>query len=141
MNSPIDLVPPLVRPARQYRMNFTVGEHSARHVRRIVRMYLRLWEMTGLADAAELAVTELLANVVRHVPDRRCSVLVLRTPEGLRVEVGDGAPGMPGVRSADPLDEAGRGLALLAAVVDAWGVVALPEGGKTVWFECAAAPS
>ncbi|MET8678235.1 ATP-binding protein [Streptomyces sp. NPDC004647] len=124
-------------------MSFTVGDHSAGHVRRIVRAYLRLWDMTELADAAELAVTELLANVVRHVPDRRCSVLVVRRPDGLRVEVADGEPGRPIVQTAGAYDESGRGLALLSAVVDTWGVAAAPEGGKTVWFECvsAAAPA
>ena len=30
----------------------------------------------------------------------------------------------------------GRGLALLDAVVDKWGVSPGPGGGKTVWFEC-----
>lgn len=29
---------------------------------------LRLWKLCELADSVELAVTELLANVVRHVP-------------------------------------------------------------------------
>jgi anti-sigma regulatory factor (Ser/Thr protein kinase) len=119
-------------------MRFTVGEHSARHVRRIVRSYLRLWEMPELSDAAELAVTELLANVVRHVPDRHCSVLIMRRPHGVRVEVADGVPEKPVVRAADGLDETGRGMALVAAVVDAWGVLPAADGGegKTVWFEC-----
>ncbi|MFG2191420.1 ATP-binding protein [Streptomyces sp. NPDC048639] len=117
-------------------MRFTVGEHSARHVRRIVRTYLHLWEMEELRDAAELAVTELLANVVRHVPDRRCGVVVLRCPRGVRVEVSDGSPEKPCVRDAAALDEGGRGLALLAAVVDDWGVDPAGDGGKTVWFEC-----
>ncbi|MEU6081033.1 ATP-binding protein [Streptomyces sp. NPDC047108] len=117
-------------------MRFTVGAHSAGHVRRIVRAYLVLWEMRELTDAVELAVTELLANVVRHVPDRRCGVLVLRCPGGVRVEVSDGSPEKPCVRDAGADDEGGRGLALLGAVVDAWGVDPAPDGGKTVWFEC-----
>ncbi|MGP3979690.1 ATP-binding protein [Streptomyces sp. KR80] len=138
MNWTTDLLTPDVNPRKQYGMRFTVGEHSARHVRRIVRSYLRLWGTPQLTDAAELAVTELLANVVRHVPDRRCSLLVLRRPGGLRVEVADGSPEKPYVRTtAAPDDETGRGLALLAAVVDAWGVLPTPDGGKTVWFECA----
>jgi hypothetical protein len=36
-----------------------------------------------------------------------------------------------------PDAENGRGLALLAAVTDRWGVDPEPRGGKTVWFECA----
>ncbi len=122
-------------------MAFLVGAHSARHLRRIVRTYLQLWEMDELICAAELAVTELIANVVRHVPDRRCSVLVLRLPKGLRVEVADSSPNVPTIRAAEPFEEGGRGLAIVAAVVDDWGVDVCAGGGKTVWFECASAPS
>ncbi|MFI8252716.1 hypothetical protein [Streptomyces filamentosus] len=42
-----------------------------------------------MAGSAEPAPTEPVANVVRHVPGRRCAVLILREPHGLRVE-GDG---------------------------------------------------
>ncbi|KPI21114.1 putative regulatory protein [Actinobacteria bacterium OV450] len=65
-------------------MGFTVGEHSARHMRRILRIYLASWGLAGLTHAAELALTELVANVVRHVPGRSCSVLILCGPQGLR---------------------------------------------------------
>jgi anti-sigma regulatory factor (Ser/Thr protein kinase) len=116
-------------------MNFTVGTHSAQHIRRIVRSYLRHWGMAELTDAAELALTELLANVVRHVPGRRCSLLILRRDAGVRVEIGDPDPRPPVVRDPDEWDEGGRGLLLVEAVTDRWGVC--PSGpGKTVWFEC-----
>ncbi|MFD9864802.1 ATP-binding protein [Streptomyces alboflavus] len=117
-------------------MNFTVGEHSARHLRRIVRMYLRSWSMSGATGAVELALTELLANVVRHVPDRRCALLFVRQGGTVRVEVTDGARGWPCVRVGRGLAEGGWGLALVEAVTDRWGVVPLAGGGKTVWFEC-----
>nr|WP_127893782.1 ATP-binding protein [Streptomyces sp. S10(2018)] len=127
--------------ANQYRMSFTAGAHSARHVRRIVRSYLCEWDLAELTDAVELGVTELLANVVRHVPDRRCTLLLRRRmggdASGVRVEVSDGSPGQP-VPSAWVSDDAegGRGLMLLEAVADKWGVGPGPGGGKTVWFEC-----
>ncbi|MGW0839019.1 ATP-binding protein [Streptomyces sp. NPDC002787] len=125
-----------VLPA-QYRICLTVGEHSAHHIRRIVRSYLDEWEMAELADAVELAVTELLANVVRHVPDRRCTLLLLRAASGVRVEVADGSTQLPVVRDDLPQDaERGRGLVLLDALADKWGVGPRVEGGKTVWFEC-----
>ncbi|MFF4208072.1 ATP-binding protein [Streptomyces sp. NPDC001796] len=118
-------------------MHLTVGEHSARHIRRIVRSFLQEWEMAELADAAELAATELIANVVRHVPDRRCTLLVLRQEAGIRVEVTDGCDRRPAVPSELPPEaENGRGLLLLDAVVDKWGVQPHGTGGKTVWFEC-----
>lgn len=127
-------------PPAQYGMRFTVGEHSARHLRRIARAYLHRWGMPELTDAVELAVTELLSNVVRHVPDRRCGVMILRHPGGIRVEVSDSSPQLPAVaRTPDAYAETGRGLALLDAVVDKWGVDSGGTGGKTVWFECRAA--
>ncbi|MEV7520647.1 ATP-binding protein [Streptomyces sp. NPDC091371] len=122
-------------------MGFTVSEHSARHMRRILRTYLAQWELTALTDAAELALTELVANVVRHVPGRGCAVLILRRPEGLRVEVTDTDPSPPRpVRDGDPHAEGGRGLLLVEAVTDRWGTDPLPTG-KTVWFECDSSPS
>ncbi len=116
-------------------MGFTVGEHSAGHMRRILRIYLTRWELDRLADPAALALTELVANVVRHVPGRRCSVLMLREPYGLRVEVADAVPGAVIAKLAGPLEESGRGLALVEAVTDRWGVDERADG-KTVWFEC-----
>ncbi|MER8047425.1 ATP-binding protein [Streptomyces sp. NPDC094032] len=98
-------------------------------------MFLTRWGLDQVSDSGQLALTELVANVVRHVPGRRCTVLLLREPHGLRVEVADGVPGALVAKVAEPLDESGRGLALVEAVTDRWGVM---EGadGKTVWFEC-----
>ncbi|MFF8030661.1 ATP-binding protein [Streptomyces sp. NPDC016626] len=131
--------PALLAPrSTRYAMRLTVGEHSALHVRRIVRSFLREWEMVELSDAVELGVTELLANVVRHVPDRRCALLLLRQSTGVRVEVTDGCDELPCVPVGLAFDaEHGRGLALLGAVSDKWGVDPGARGGKTVWFECA----
>ncbi|WP_406490949.1 ATP-binding protein [Streptomyces phaeochromogenes] len=120
-------------------MRLTVGEHSPQYVRRIVRSYLREWEMAELTDAVELGATELLANVVRHVPDRRCEFLLLRQVAGVRVEVTDGCPRLPSIPAELSLEaEGGRGLVLLGAVADKWGADPGPGVGKTVWFECGA---
>ncbi|MFI5986108.1 ATP-binding protein [Streptomyces sp. NPDC051555] len=117
-------------------MGFTVGAHSARHMRRILRMLLARWELASLAEGAELALTELVANVVRHVPGRGCAVVILLRPRGLRVEVTDDSPAPPRPsRDPAPLGEGGRGLLLVEAVTDRWGTYGTPTG-KTVWFEC-----
>lgn len=47
-------------------MRLTVGEHSARYIRRVVRSHLRAWDLAELSDAVEPGATELVANVVRH---------------------------------------------------------------------------
>ncbi|MGW2524756.1 ATP-binding protein [Streptomyces sp. NPDC001617] len=119
-----------------YRLSLTAGAHSARHIRRIVRSLLQEWGLPELSDAVELGVTELVANVVRHVPDRRCVLLVLRQTAGVRVELTDGCAQQPVLKGELCTDsESGRGLVLLDAVVDKWGVARASGGGKTVWFE------
>ncbi|MCL8010267.1 ATP-binding protein [Streptomyces sp. AS02] len=134
-----EYIPPTcLAPFRaQYRLSLTVGTHSARHIRAIARSLLDEWGMHELTDTVELAVTELVANVVRHVPDRRCEVLVLRRTGGVRVEVTDGCGQLPAFAGqSGPEDEGGRGLVLLDAVADKWGVDPVSGGGKAVWFEC-----
>ncbi|MFJ9430059.1 ATP-binding protein [Streptomyces sp. NPDC101490] len=133
MNHATDLYP--AELGTSYPVGFTVGEHSARHMRRILRLFLTRWELDRVYDSAALALTELVANVVRHVPDRRCTILILREPYGLRVEVADDVPGAVPAKVAGPLDEGGRGLFLVAAVTDRWGTEERADG-KTVWFEC-----
>lgn len=124
--------------AAVYRADLAMGEHSARHLRRILRLYLTRWGLLSVADAAELALTELIANVVRHVPGRRCQTLFFLLPgRGVRVEVADASPRLPHAVAGDALDEGGRGLLLVDAVTDSWGVEARGDRGKTVWFECA----
>lgn len=121
-------------------MSLTLGEHSARHLRVILRAHLGSWGMGELLDCAELALTELVTNVVRHVPDRHCELLILRRPQGLRVEIADRCPHLPRQGDGEELAEGGRGLLIVAAVTDRWGVEPRLDGdgtcGKTAWFEC-----
>ncbi|MFD3804630.1 ATP-binding protein [Streptomyces sp. NPDC058611] len=137
MNHATDLLPAGIGDS--YRMGFTVGEHSARPIRRILRAFLHHWGLAGLAGDAELALTELVANVVRHVPGRVCRVVILRQPDGLRVEVSDACPDpvrpAPAHKGPGEPAEGGRGLLLVEALTDRWGCLPLPVG-KTVWFEC-----
>lgn len=112
-------------------MNITVGDHSARHLRRILRWYLVNWSMTAVADAAELALTELTANVVRHVPGRHCHVLILARPSGVRVELTDDCATLPQAPArTDELAESGRGLLIVAAVTDRWGCCRTRGAGR-----------
>ncbi|MFC8423110.1 ATP-binding protein [Streptomyces sp. NPDC057236] len=121
----------------EYHAEFAMGEHSARHLRRILRLYLVGSGLAEVTDAAELALTELVANVVRHVPGRRCRLCFLLQPGGVRVEVSDDCPELPAPAVGGGLGESGRGLVIVDAVTDRWGVAVRPDGrGKTVWFEC-----
>jgi anti-sigma regulatory factor (Ser/Thr protein kinase) len=87
-------------PPPHYHLTFTaLSAHAARHIRRIVRTFLAMWDMPHLEEAAGLAVTELLANVIKHVPGASCTVVLLAEEGKLRVEVGDASPVVPAKRA------------------------------------------
>lgn len=103
-------------------------------VRRIISAQLRYWRLDPLIDHAALGVTELLTNVHRHAqPDKRCTVDVQLLLERLTVSVSDHDPRVPSLHDAETYDTGGRGLALIAAVSESWGVRP-SASGKSVWF-------
>ncbi|MFJ8185501.1 ATP-binding protein [Streptomyces sp. NPDC096105] len=104
-------------------------------VRRIVSAQLRYWHMDPLIDRASLGVTELLSNVHRHAqPDKTCTVEMELLLDRLKVSVHDHDPRLPAVADAGPLATCGRGLAMVAAMSESWGVLPDGESGKAVWF-------
>ncbi|MER6206506.1 ATP-binding protein [Streptomyces sp. NPDC001073] len=107
-------------------------------VRRIVSAQLRYWHLDPLIDRAALGVTELLTNVHRHAqPDKTCVVEIELLVDQLMVSVRDHDPRLPVVGDIDevsPTATCGRGLAMVAAVSETWGVRPDGESGKVVWF-------
>ena len=104
-------------------------------VRRIISAQLRYWHLDPLVDQAALGVTELLTNVHRHAqPDKSCTVEVELLLDRLTVSVHDHDPRLPTVRQAGDSSTSGRGLALIAAVSESWGVRPRGGAGKVVWF-------
>ncbi|MEV4225587.1 ATP-binding protein [Streptomyces bobili] len=89
-------------------------------------------------ETVELLAGEVIANAVLYSA-APCDVAVTRTDERLRVEVKDTDPLLPSVVEAGPNDERGRGLLLVDALADAWGVQS-EYPGKTTWFEIAPEP-
>jgi anti-sigma regulatory factor (Ser/Thr protein kinase) len=84
-----------------------------------------------------LCATELVTNVIEHVGEGTpVTVRVLDTGDGrTRVEVTDPDPrALPLLLRATAMDEHGRGMALLDALAQRWGV---EQGAdrKTVWCE------
>ncbi|MBD3933018.1 ATP-binding protein [Streptomyces chumphonensis] len=84
---------------------------------------------------ARLGVSELLSNVVRHVPDTRCRIEVERSGDAVVVRVVDRSPDPPVVSEPAWDAERGRGLWLLRQMVTAFGHTRVGEG-KAVWFRC-----
>ncbi|WP_326736371.1 ATP-binding protein [Streptomyces sp. NBC_01022] len=107
-------------------------------LRRAMRLHLRLWGLSGVVDAAEICVSELVANVIRHVGDGMPATLVVEM-NGTHLRVGLRDPGtrvLPTLVHAGLDDESGRGMALLDAVSDRWGVI-LGAESKLVWCDLA----
>ncbi|SDQ51651.1 ATP-binding protein [Quadrisphaera sp. DSM 44207] len=114
-------------------------------------------------DEVELLVSELVTNAVVHGGSLVTMEVDCEGPQGIAVTVRDSSPSWPVSRSAGPLDEGGRGMALVELISDAWGVheAGLPQApddgqaasagpvdqvlarvprqaqGKAVWFRLA----
>ncbi|MER6064103.1 ATP-binding protein [Streptomyces sp. NPDC001792] len=127
----------------EFAMSFTSTPRGARLARLFVAHCLDSWGHPYDSDVNEtltLITAELCANAVRHgrVPGRDFHVR-LATEAGngrLRVEVSDTRAERRPVVTAptDPDAESGRGLLLVAALADDWGVTDRHCGpGKTVW--------
>lgn len=125
------VVPHHPRGARVARQRLT-GELSA---------FLRPAE---LADVVAIAA-ELVGNAILHADPLPGGVLrvawrVHRTGPGWLVAVlvtDGGAAGVPSIRTVDPDADDGRGLTIVAALADRWGV--RKDGlGQSVWAELSA---
>ncbi|MGA4864721.1 ATP-binding protein [Streptomyces lavendulocolor] len=131
------LVPGAERHGRsvQWRRHVASADLSAvPEVRRALRELLRHWGGPGVPDVAELLTSELVTNALIHT-EHGAVITATMTPRTLRVEVRDFATDLP-TPYAPAVDDGthGRGLVLVQALADAWGV--LTHGvGKVVWFE------
>ncbi|MFF3331768.1 SpoIIE family protein phosphatase [Streptomyces sp. NPDC002888] len=91
------------------------------------------WGLDEAAFAAELMLSELVTNAIRHgAGPIRVRLLHDRT---LICEVSDSSNTAPHLRRAASTDEGGRGLFLVAQLALSWGTRYIPEG-KVIWAEC-----
>ncbi|KMS82641.1 MULTISPECIES: SpoIIE family protein phosphatase [Streptomyces] len=101
--------------------------------RRLVRERLLDWGLPQAVETAELLVSEVVTNAVRHAESDRIGLRVVRT-DALLFEVTDDEPALPAMVSAGPYDESGRGLRVVSRLAREWGASASGHR-KTVWFE------
>nr|WP_107409635.1 ATP-binding protein [Mangrovactinospora gilvigrisea] len=120
------------RPTDEVRL--PTAPESAARARRVAVSVMRLWGLEIQADIAELLVSELVGNVVRHTGVRTFGLNLDRRRGRVRVEVRDASRSLPCLIDAGADAESGRGLYLVDALADRWGVELLPRG-KSVWFE------
>jgi anti-sigma regulatory factor (Ser/Thr protein kinase) len=99
------------------------------------RQVLWEWNLSGLDEAAELVVSELVTNAVQASVEAARPALAEGEPAGVPgvwlwltsdgrevvVKVGDGSPRPPVAAAPDRDEEGGRGLLLVETLSRAWG--------------------
>ncbi|KPL30856.1 PAS sensor protein [Streptomyces anulatus] len=113
------------------------GIEAAPRARAFATGVLTSWRFpVELRDLGVLATSELVANSLQHgTPPMRLGLR--RTDRRLIIEVTDGDDHLPRRRQAEPADEAGRGISIIASIATSWGSRRTPGGGKAVWCEFA----
>lgn len=107
---------------------------SVRVARRAVHEWLRSVGADGATSPRiALVVTELVTNGVTHGGGAVRVAARLVGPR-VRLEVTDRSDRRPVVTGADPATASRRGMAIVDALVAAWGVRPV-AGGKVVWAE------
>lgn len=105
---------------------------AARHV---VAALLAGWDAPQDPDDVALLVTELVTNVIDHVGGEAALTLELTYSDSwLRIAVADGSSIRPVAQELSTERPRGRGLRMVQAIADRWGVED-HQGGKRVWFE------
>jgi anti-sigma regulatory factor (Ser/Thr protein kinase) len=85
-------------------------------------------------DEIAVMVSELTTNSVNHAASE-FTLTIRRSADEVYVGVSDMGPGEPVMRSPRPTEPEGRGLRIVRALADRWGVIPAPDrSGKTVWF-------
>nr|WP_228040444.1 ATP-binding protein [Streptomyces chromofuscus] len=117
---------------------FTAEPEEVAALRRIMKLHLGIWGLREVADEAQLCVSELVANVITHVGHGTPATLAVSMNDAyLRIEVHDpDTRALPTLVQVGADCEDGRGMTLVAAVADRWGVE-LRADRKVTWCELA----
>ncbi|EXU65136.1 histidine kinase [Streptomyces sp. PRh5] len=119
-------------PSRVASWDLPADPEVVARMRAAVARTLAEWNLEEAAFTTELVVSELLGNAIRHAvgPIR----LRLLRNRALICEVADGSTTAPHLRRAATTDEGGRGLFLVAQMVQRWGTRYTSQG-KIIWTE------
>ncbi|THA78540.1 ATP-binding protein [Streptomyces sp. A0642] len=122
----------------RWELPFLAEAEELAGLRRVIRLHLELWGLSSTIYAAQICVTELTSNVIKHVGAGTSACLTVSMNGGcLRIEVSDsGGQRLPTLTRAAGLDEQGRGMQLVEEVAARWGVI-VRGTSKTTWCELA----
>ncbi|GAA2957837.1 ATP-binding protein [Streptomyces enissocaesilis] len=123
-------------PRKAWDLPFLAEAEEVAGLRRVMALQLRLWGLPELIDVAQLCVSELVTNVLTHIgPGTPATLAVSMAGTRLRIEVRDpDARALPTLLAARDGDESGRGMAIVDAITDRWGVI-LRADSKVTWCE------
>ncbi|MFG1809672.1 ATP-binding protein [Streptomyces sp. NPDC049040] len=82
-------------------------------------------------DDAQLVVSELVTNAVRHAPGP-CRVLLEIIGDRLRITVRDSSAALPTILAPDPARVGRHGMEIVVALCGVLSVAHRPEGGKHI---------
>ncbi|MEW2634674.1 ATP-binding protein [Streptomyces sp. NPDC048389] len=99
-------------------------------LRRIAAEHLAKWRLADMEGDVSLVLTELVTNAFRYGAGPTIGVRCRRLTAHIRIEVDDGSPKPPCPRQAGAEEESGRGMWIVAAVADRWGV---SDDGCCTW--------
>ena len=126
-------------PTRHFGVQLSPTPRGARLARLLATEWLRTWDLPpGSTDTAAHLVAEFAANAATHgrLPGRDFRLALHATTDVLRIEVTDTrGDGLPVGQPPSPDAESGRGLVLVEALADRWGIELGPVPRKTVWAE------
>jgi PAS domain S-box-containing protein len=102
------------------------------NARSLTSRQLATWGLQELDFTTQLVVSELVTNAIRYATGPIQQRLI--RDRTLICEVTDDSSTAPHLRNADPADEGGRGLYLIAQIAERWGT-RFAARGKTIWAE------
>jgi len=120
------------------RMDLTPSARLVRSARDLTTRALLDWGCPQPIGPATLIVSELVNNAILHARTD-LTVSVARWGDLVRLAVHDATPERP-VRRHEPTQVTGRGMLLVAALSQSWGVLPTSGGGKVVWAVLQAPP-
>jgi hypothetical protein len=105
---------------------------APRASREFVTRTLVDWRLTRHIPAACLVTSELVTNAMIHA-GTDIDLTVSEHRRAIRIGIRDHSPDLPIEGSDDVSGDHGRGVAIVAGLSSAWGVLPHADGGKTVW--------
>ncbi|MFE3599330.1 ATP-binding protein [Streptomyces sp. NPDC059142] len=121
---------------KPWEVPFLAEPREVAGLRRVLRMHMEFWGLSEVIAPAQICVSEMVTNVIRHVGEGTPTMLaVSMRGTHVRLELRDpDTRAFPALLAPGDDAESGRGMLLVDELADRWGVVLRPNA-KIVWCE------